>query len=76
MTDAMHGKDDFKTIIYENKRGDYFLTFFLSNFIFALMSVFWFFLQLKHVFTNKYVHMCTSQTSQQDKNNMMVIPHM
>ncbi|XP_078335085.1 inositol 1,4,5-trisphosphate-gated calcium channel ITPR2-like [Crassostrea virginica] len=29
--------------------------------------------QLKHVFTNKYVHMCTSQTSQQDKNNMMVM---
>ncbi|KAL8603330.1 hypothetical protein ACOMHN_054026 [Nucella lapillus] len=28
--------------------------------------------QLKHAFTNKYVHMCTSQTSQKDKNNMMV----
>ncbi|GFR59735.1 inositol 1,4,5-trisphosphate receptor type 3-like isoform X13 [Elysia marginata] len=28
--------------------------------------------QLKHVLTNKYIHMCTSQTSQRDKNNMMV----
>nr|KAG5712192.1 hypothetical protein BaRGS_014542 [Batillaria attramentaria] len=29
--------------------------------------------QLKHAFTNKYVHMCTSQTSQKDKNNMMIM---
>ncbi|ESO91009.1 hypothetical protein LOTGIDRAFT_163525 [Lottia gigantea] len=29
--------------------------------------------QLKHVFTNKYIHMCTSQTSQKDKNNMMIM---
>ncbi|GFN95264.1 inositol 1,4,5-trisphosphate receptor type 1 [Plakobranchus ocellatus] len=28
--------------------------------------------QLKHVLTNKYIHMCTSQTSQRDKNNMMI----
>ncbi|XP_071092410.1 inositol 1,4,5-trisphosphate-gated calcium channel ITPR3-like isoform X4 [Haliotis cracherodii] len=29
--------------------------------------------QLKHTFTNKYIHMCTSQTSQRDKNNMMIM---
>ncbi|KAI8746410.1 inositol 1,4,5-trisphosphate receptor type 1, partial [Biomphalaria glabrata] len=29
--------------------------------------------QLKHVFTGKYIHMCTSQTSQRDKNNMMIM---
>ncbi|KAK3086885.1 hypothetical protein FSP39_024881 [Pinctada imbricata] len=29
--------------------------------------------QLKHSFTNKYIHMCTSQTSHQDKNNMLVM---
>ncbi|XP_041376656.1 inositol 1,4,5-trisphosphate receptor type 1-like [Gigantopelta aegis] len=29
--------------------------------------------QLKHYFTNKYIHMCTSQTSQRDKNNMMIM---
>ena len=34
-------------------------------------SLFYLF-QLKHVFTNKFVHMCTSQTSQIDKNNMVV----
>ncbi|BFZ19740.1 hypothetical protein BsWGS_22779 [Bradybaena similaris] len=28
--------------------------------------------QLKHIFSNKYIHMCTSQTSQRDKNNMMI----
>ncbi|CAG2222632.1 unnamed protein product [Mytilus edulis] len=31
--------------------------------------------QLKHVLTSKYVHMCTSQTSQRDKNNMMIMLH-
>ncbi|WAR13356.1 ITPR1-like protein, partial [Mya arenaria] len=30
-------------------------------------------IQLRHVFTNKFVHMCTSQTSQIDKNNMVVM---
>lgn len=30
------------------------------------------FLQLRHMFTNKFVHMNTTQTSQQDKNNMKV----
>ncbi|XP_060552412.1 inositol 1,4,5-trisphosphate receptor type 2-like [Ruditapes philippinarum] len=29
--------------------------------------------QLKHVFTNKYIHTCTSQTSQVDKNNMVIM---
>lgn len=29
-------------------------------------------LQLKHVFTGKFVHMSTTQTSQKDKNNMKV----
>ncbi|KAL5022859.1 hypothetical protein ScPMuIL_002014, partial [Solemya velum] len=29
--------------------------------------------QLKHIFSNKYIHMCTSQTSQIDKNNMMIM---
>ncbi|KAK3610320.1 hypothetical protein CHS0354_029790 [Potamilus streckersoni] len=28
---------------------------------------------LQHTFTNKYIHMCTSQTSQVDKNNMMIM---
>lgn len=28
--------------------------------------------QLKHVFTGKFVHMSTTQTSQKDKNNMKV----
>ncbi|XP_029657301.1 inositol 1,4,5-trisphosphate receptor-like, partial [Octopus sinensis] len=28
--------------------------------------------QLKHRFTSKYLHMCTTQTSQHDKNNMMI----
>lgn len=32
----------------------------------------WLFLQLKHVFTEKFVHMSTTQTSQKDKNNMKV----
>lgn len=32
----------------------------------------WLFLQLKHVFTGKFVHMSTTQTSQKDKNNMKV----
>ncbi|CAE1323874.1 unnamed protein product [Acanthosepion pharaonis] len=30
-------------------------------------------IQLKHGFTKKYIHMCTSQTSQRDKNNMMIM---
>ncbi|KAH3824458.1 hypothetical protein DPMN_126294 [Dreissena polymorpha] len=30
-------------------------------------------IQLRHVFTNKFVHMWTSQTSQIDKNNMLVL---
>ncbi|XP_021341779.1 inositol 1,4,5-trisphosphate receptor type 2-like [Mizuhopecten yessoensis] len=29
--------------------------------------------QLKHALTNKYIHMCTSQTSQTDKNNMVIM---
>jgi len=28
--------------------------------------------QLKHVFTGKYVHISTTQTSRRDKNNMLV----
>ncbi|XP_071176008.1 inositol 1,4,5-trisphosphate-gated calcium channel ITPR2-like isoform X12 [Mytilus edulis] len=31
--------------------------------------------QLRHMFTNKFVHMSTTQTSQQDKNNMKVSLH-
>ena len=29
-------------------------------------------LQLKHVFTGKFVHISTTQTSRRDKNNMLV----
>lgn len=31
--------------------------------------------QLKHMFSGKYIHTCTTQTSQRDKNNMMISLH-
>ena len=52
-------------IVTSFKHESTFLKLYLETFLLACF-------QLKHVFTSKYIHVSTTQTSRRDKNNMLV----